>query len=335
MSVFRSVSQSVKWNVQQFRRQTKFNHVARRIARDHHMGPYGTFPVQKGAFAAIVCMIRGEDDYLIEWIEFHRLMGVDHFFIYDNAVNDASAATTHQLLSRYIDEQLLTCIRWPDVPSLRTYWETLQDLSIQQLAYGDCIQRFRKNVRWLIKIDVDEFMFPIQAQHASVSEVLQSLGDDKISGVMIRRSEFGSHGHVRRPPGLVVENYLLRAANLGDDTKIASNTNFLSHDHFAMAFESNYALPHRIRGKIFGAPRQLSGPEAESLLQINHYDVKSREEYDRKFQLNTAGYLAGKETGARFEMLDRRYSEKEDRKILRFVPDLRERMQRLTIGSTQ
>ena len=29
-------------------------------------------------------MLRDEADALVEWIEYHRLLGVEHFYIYDN-----------------------------------------------------------------------------------------------------------------------------------------------------------------------------------------------------------------------------------------------------------
>ena len=49
-------------------------------------------------FLACVVICRGEDDYLIEWIEFHRMMGVEHFFVYDNGIEPA----TKELLKSYI-----------------------------------------------------------------------------------------------------------------------------------------------------------------------------------------------------------------------------------------
>ncbi len=36
-------------------------------------------PINSFYYLGLVAIFRGEDDYLIEWIEFHRLMGVDHF----------------------------------------------------------------------------------------------------------------------------------------------------------------------------------------------------------------------------------------------------------------
>ena len=29
-------------------------------------------------------MVKNEDDYIIQWIEYHLSLGIDHFVIYDN-----------------------------------------------------------------------------------------------------------------------------------------------------------------------------------------------------------------------------------------------------------
>jgi hypothetical protein len=39
---------------------------------------------------AICAVFRDEAPYLAEWVEFHRLVGVEHFFLYDDRSRDAS-----------------------------------------------------------------------------------------------------------------------------------------------------------------------------------------------------------------------------------------------------
>jgi hypothetical protein len=58
---------------------------------------------------------------LIEWIEYHRLLGVDHLYIYDTHplsldINSSSVPFTsplQHLLSPYVSEGLVTLVRWP------------------------------------------------------------------------------------------------------------------------------------------------------------------------------------------------------------------------------
>ena len=41
---------------------------------------------------AIAAIFKHENDYLQEWIEFHRLVGFDHFFLYDNDGSEETRA---------------------------------------------------------------------------------------------------------------------------------------------------------------------------------------------------------------------------------------------------
>ncbi len=42
------------------------------------------------AFASLCCIIRDEAQYLVEWIEYSRMIGVDHFFLYDHGSTDGT-----------------------------------------------------------------------------------------------------------------------------------------------------------------------------------------------------------------------------------------------------
>ena len=37
-----------------------------------------------GAYLSVCAIYRNEAPYLAEWIEFHRLVGAERFFLYDN-----------------------------------------------------------------------------------------------------------------------------------------------------------------------------------------------------------------------------------------------------------
>ena len=39
-------------------------------------------------YISICCMYKNEALYLAEWIEYHRIIGVDHFYLYDNLSDD-------------------------------------------------------------------------------------------------------------------------------------------------------------------------------------------------------------------------------------------------------
>jgi Glycosyltransferase family 92 len=144
------------------------------------------------------CMIfRNEADYLAEWIEFHRLVGVERFFLYDNESDDRS----REVLAHYEREGLVVVHDWPGTVTSNT-----EIAALQVTAYDHCIATHGAEARWIAVIDADEFLFSPTGR--PVSEVLTEY--ERWPAVAVNTPRFGTSGHVERPPGLVLENYTAR-----------------------------------------------------------------------------------------------------------------------------
>lgn len=96
-------------------------------------------------YLAVAAIFRDEARYLAEWIAFHRSVGVEHFFLYDNSSRDDSAG----VLGRWLAEGVVTVTGW-DVPYRPRG---------QGSAYAHCLGTFGHRARWLAFIDIDEFLF--------------------------------------------------------------------------------------------------------------------------------------------------------------------------------
>ena len=59
----------------------------------------------------VTAMIRNSGPYLREWLEYHVLVGVEHFYLLDNASDDS---TTRELLAEYEQRGLVTHLTWGD-----------------------------------------------------------------------------------------------------------------------------------------------------------------------------------------------------------------------------
>lgn len=79
-----------------------------------------------GKFKLSVCTATGRSSrsHLVEWIEYHRLMGVNHFFIYDTTGSGTTTLRSHtaaspvstsvsETLADYVWEGVVTVVRWP------------------------------------------------------------------------------------------------------------------------------------------------------------------------------------------------------------------------------
>ncbi len=121
----------------------------------------GTRGVMPSPYLVVATILKNEAPFLAEWVAFHRLVGVDHLYLYDNGSTDNPEAS----LAPFLDEGCVTLVRWP-IP----YHQKAQDK-----ALTDCLNRVRGVARWLACIDVDEFYFhPVAFVSTRFSKTLKS-----------------------------------------------------------------------------------------------------------------------------------------------------------------
>lgn len=223
--------------------------------------PLGTRP----AVGVAVCAIfRNEARYLPEWVTFHRLQGVERFYLYENRSTDDWRTE----LAPELDGGVVEVTDWPREPG-------------QWSAYNNCLERHRRDTRWIAFIDVDEFLFSPSGR--PLPEVLQTFNCEP--GVVVNRRFYGTNGHRTPPDGLVIENYLLRAR---DDHPANVLVKSIVYPRFAVEVVSSHYF--RLRGNPVDERRRTAlhmtrEPATTELLRINHYYAKSDQEFARKAAL--------------------------------------------------
>ena len=280
-------------------------------------------------FFGVCAIIRGEARFLVEWIEFHLMMGVQHFIIYDNGLEPE----TKKILMRYEALKQVTRIPWPNIEpaALRRadndgsrvpHWRRER---LQLVAYGDCVRRYAGQFDWLLKIDLDEFIFPVSEQYTSVHDVLRTLERNKFLSLRVPLLQFGSSGYHKSPEGLVIENYIRCEREISRSTKTIGNTDMIATDCSVKIHTYRYRALKILQGWVAGSPREMHRRVTGAILRINHYRTKSREDHLLKGKVNAQGYLAGKETLERFNELESNHNESENYDIQRFLQQLRVR----------
>jgi hypothetical protein len=222
--------------------------------------PVGTRPPVSLAVCAI---FRDEARYLAEWVTFHRIQGVERFYLYDNF----SADDWRSELDPEIASGIVEVTRWTDEPGQRS-------------AYNDCLRCHRADARWIAFIDTDEFLF--SPTGALLPEVLQ--GFDTYPGVVVNWRIYGTNGWEQAPDGLVIENYPRRGP---DDHPANAIVKSIVYPRDALGVTDTSVHYFRLRGNPVGEdgrpalwPRRE--PPTADLLRINHYYAKSEEEFRRK-----------------------------------------------------
>ena len=215
---------------------------------------------------AICAIFRDEARYLPEWVAFHRLVGVERFYLYDNrSTDDWRAALAPELAEGVVD-----VVDWPHERG-------------QLSAYADCLERHRTDTRWIAFIDIDEFLFS-PAGH-SLPTVLSEFR--AWPGVAVCSRYYGTGGLQEPTDGLVIETYLMRAP---DD--FAPNT-LVKSIVFPRMTARPADIPHHFlyrHNRSAAGEDGLPAPQSDRIpptvdrLRINHYYTRSRTEYEAKLE---------------------------------------------------
>jgi len=93
---------------------------------------------------------------IIEWIEFNKLLGVSHFYLYDQSI----AKNVTCVLKEYALRGMVTLLDWDGSP----YRSTAKNNEIRAYnmfaAFNDCLYRGMYKHKYLAFYDVDEYFMP-------------------------------------------------------------------------------------------------------------------------------------------------------------------------------
>lgn len=148
-------------------------------------------------------MFQNEADYLQEWIDYHRKVGVEHFWLYNNNSTDDFLTE----LQPYIDSGLVELIDWPS--SQESDNAIKHFLAAQVGAFNDALQRSKKKSKWLAIIDLDEFIVPVSAP--SITGVLNSKLFKNAPAIYVNWVMYGTSNVEFCPKGKLTANLLYRA----------------------------------------------------------------------------------------------------------------------------
>jgi hypothetical protein len=262
------------------------------------------------AYLSVCAIYRDEARYLREWVAFHRLVGVDRFYLYNNRSTDDHL----EALAPYLEDGTVEVRDWRLYPG-------------QVAAYEHCVAEHREDSRWIACIDIDEFLFSPTGR--PLSELLPDF--ETWPGVGVHRTAFGTSGHATPQAGLVIENYVRRAQDektMGVIKSIVDPARVEScHSCHAFTYHDGALAVDETKQPI-GPPISHTETMSHSLLVVNHYWTKSEQEAREKLSKPTA-YGKPRLAAAHEHALGGTLNEVLDEDILRYVPALREELARV------
>uniref|UniRef100_UPI0040250977 glycosyltransferase family 92 protein n=1 Tax=Candidatus Stercorousia sp. TaxID=3048886 RepID=UPI0040250977 len=259
-------------------------------------------------YLSVVAIAKNEAPYIKEWIEYHKLVGVERFYFYDNGSTD----NTREILDPYIKEGSVI-------------YNYCEGKCLQNLAYADAIYKYKNQTRWLAIIDLDEYIVPVEKN--TIPDFLKDY--EKYSGIGVNWVMFDSNGFKVKPSangGLITCNYtrVSKNYNIKENCHIKSIVNpkkvkVVFHPHFCIFENKGFTVDENFKR----VKDCFTAANSSKKIRINHYYSKSEEEYIKKTARGNAdnankrifneGYLNFAETT-------------DDYVIQKFVPELKKRM---------
>jgi hypothetical protein len=216
-------------------------------------------------FLSLLAPLKDEESYLIEFVNYYLIHGVDHFYFYDND----SRIPVVEVLPEYRDK--CTVMRAPGD-------------AVQSRVYEHFCKHLKHETKWVAVFDVDEFVLP--HRHGTFRDFL--LDYDQCDGIGINWVMFGDGHHKTAPAGSVIESYLYREATQHPCIKTVVKSDklvgFLDNPHFATLTDGSlYVDAHMNR--ITSAYNENYTID---VIQLNHYFTKSEAEWKKKLHRKRA-----------------------------------------------
>lgn len=231
---------------------------------------------------AIGAIFRNEKEYIIEWLAWHISQGFKHFIIYDNESDDGTTA-----LLQNLEKANLITLRYIE-----------RKKQVQLAAYEKILDEFKEVYKFITFIDADEFLMPLDNMTAQ-QHIQKLFKNEKVGAVGINWRVYGTNGFETQVSGPVTMNYVLA----GNDTRLKNHyiKSVYRTDVIKKIFPHRANIDRQYRyinaageDLVFATPGDFSKPLTDgrtsgaslkicnSHIRVNHYALKSVEEFETK-----------------------------------------------------
>lgn len=265
---------------------------------------------------SICAIFQDEAPYLKEWLEFHRLMGVEHFYLYNHRSRD----NYKEVLQPYILSGLV------ELRNKSTAAHTLKSFnSLQCKCYTECLAESRGMSKWIAFLDIDEFLFPIKEQ--SLQEVLKEY--EEFGGIGVNWLIFGS-SHIWKIP---TNQLLIESLTHCSKKKFSGNqyvksivrperTSHFTNPHFPVYYKEYIG----VNTDKLPLETMWGAYIPSNKLRINHYWTRDGNYfYHQKIKRHKK--WRGNPDDSATQNFIQSMNEEKDELILRFLPSLKNAME--------
>ena len=259
---------------------------------------------------SICSIFKNEGPYLKEFIEYHMLIGFEHFYLYNNNSDD----NYKEVLKPYVDSGVVTLVEWPVVPG-------------QGPMYNHWYSTYRHESSWVSFLDLDEFICPLKM--TNIADWIKPF--EKYPVIMMYWKMFGTNGFYEHDNNkLVTEQYINSWEKISEIGKVIYNTDYDIADFFKgmmHGFKVKYGKITIPPINSFGyfVDRGIHRYKMSHTIQVNHYWSKAFNCYQKKHARGSAVFGKSWKTFDQF-LWHEHFNTSSDYSIYRFLMQLKLKM---------
>jgi hypothetical protein len=226
---------------------------------------------QDDQYLAVCLLVYEEEDYIIEWLEYHYRKGVSKVYLFDHG---STVNLTH-IIGPYIRTGLVHYIYYPREPA------TIKTSQLD--VFKQCVHEFLPNHQFMAFLDCDEFVVTTDPTK-SIPSILRNYED--FPGLALNWMMMGNYTLEHRPRGGVLPNYAHCRPHPWLKSFVRGNSDVT---HYAV---HNMGYSNGKRSAVDTSKNEVKGqcnPQTcdssfvpsyvYDIMYINHYITKSYEDF--------------------------------------------------------
>jgi hypothetical protein len=227
----------------------------------------------------LVAILKNENRFLDEWLIYHRLIGIDHFFLYD----DDASLPLKKFLAPHND--YVTVIDW--------WQQNTVDLNRrgnQLAAYQHAVKNYIADYNWVVFLDGDEFI--ALYKHIYLKKFLAEF--QSYVSISLNWHVFGHNGFFNDPTGLITSSLNRRMFNPFLAVKTITKTNAIYSITTAHYCELKYGK------RVDANQREYVDDVYEgkaAIAAVNHYLCRSFKTWMKRVERGDVNFVSQKTVG--------------------------------------
>jgi hypothetical protein len=221
----------------------------------------------------VLATARNEGLYLLEWLAYHRSVGVDHVFVYTNNNTDGSDILL-RLLARHGELSLVENT-------------VAQGGNPQGKAYGHALSLVPEllDYRWCAIIDIDEWLGFATPRFSSMKDYIRSQELRPVDAIMLSWNNVSACGALRWQPGMLPQRFTKRFAGPDQHVKTIFKPRLFHHamPHVPRGERGLSVICRDATGALHPNGAWFADPPRDGPAWIAHYFYRSAEEFIWKF----------------------------------------------------